>query len=112
MPPVEWDKKSVWLLTIDPGANWEDFMTKIRFKDLTQVSFGGDYEQALLYAAGGLPPRTESQDDLTQRNPVAAGRCWAVHHPRRGDRRCGRGGTDSTSRRSLHRLLLSGSPRY
>lgn len=59
--PVDWGKKSVWLLPINPEANWEDFMTKIRFKDVTQVAFGGDYERALLYVAGDIPPRTKSK---------------------------------------------------
>jgi hypothetical protein len=59
--PVDWGKASVWLLTLDPQASWEDFMFKIRFKDITQISFGGDYEKALLYVAGDIPPRVEAK---------------------------------------------------
>lgn len=56
--PVEWRKKSLLLQTIDRGAKWEDYVVKISFKNLTQVSFGGDYEKALLYLAGDVPSST------------------------------------------------------
>ena len=39
--PMDWGKKSVWLLTVDPAAQWEDFLIKLPFKDITRISFGG-----------------------------------------------------------------------
>jgi len=53
--PMDWGKKSVWLLTVDPAAKWEDFLIKLPFKDITRISFGGDYETALLRVAGAVP---------------------------------------------------------
>lgn len=53
--PMDWGKKSVWLLTVDPAAQWEDFLIKLPFKDITRISFGGDYETALLRVAGAVP---------------------------------------------------------
>ncbi|WP_457974590.1 hypothetical protein [Arthrobacter sp. D1-17] len=40
-------------MTIGTNARWEDGTFKVKYKDLTQVSFGGDYEKALWVAAGG-----------------------------------------------------------
>jgi hypothetical protein len=59
--PGGWTKKAVGLLTIDPQAKWEDFLEEIRFKDLTQISFGSDYNKALLSIAGDVPPRAEAK---------------------------------------------------
>lgn len=46
-------EKAVKLVTIGTNARWEDGTFKVKYKDLTQVSFGGDYEKALWVAAGG-----------------------------------------------------------
>ena len=57
--PMDWGKKSVWLLSVDTAAQWEDFLIKLPFKDITRISFGGDYETALLRVAGAVPsPQT------------------------------------------------------
>ncbi len=56
--PVEWEKKSLWLLPITPEGRWEQFMDKIRLKDITQIGFGDDYERAVLELAGPLPSRS------------------------------------------------------
>jgi hypothetical protein len=56
--PIEWTKKSLWLLPVTPQCRWEDHMDQIRLKDVTQVGFGGDYETAVLEVAGPVPPRT------------------------------------------------------
>lgn len=56
--PVEWGKKSAWVLTIDPNATWEDLMIKVKFKHLTRVDFSDDYINAVLELAGPMPPRT------------------------------------------------------
>lgn len=56
--PVEWVKKSVWLLPITPEGRWEQFMDKIRLKDITQIGFGDDYERAVLELARPLPSRS------------------------------------------------------
>lgn len=58
--PIEWTKKSLWLLPITPRCHWEDHMVQVRLKDLTQVGFGGDYEAAVLEVAGSVPPRSHT----------------------------------------------------
>lgn len=40
-------KRSVVLRKIDPQARWQEKRETFRFKDITQVSFGGRYEAAL-----------------------------------------------------------------
>lgn len=47
--------ESVWLLEIGPDATWDKVPTEYRLKEITQVNFGGDYENAL-YLVGGEPP--------------------------------------------------------
>lgn len=61
--PVQWRKKSLWLLPVTPQCHWEQLMDKVRLKDVTQVSFGGDYETAVLEVAGPMPPRTHPVPD-------------------------------------------------
>ena len=56
--PIEWTKKSLWLLPVTPQCRWEDHMDQIRLKDVTQIGFGGDYETAVLEVAGPVPPHT------------------------------------------------------
>jgi hypothetical protein len=53
--PVKYSKKAAKLVTIDVKATWEDGTFTVKFKDLTQISFGGDYEKALWATVGGLP---------------------------------------------------------
>lgn len=57
--PIEWTKKSLWLLPITPQCSWKDHMDQIKLKDITQVGFGGDYETAVLEVAGPMPSRTD-----------------------------------------------------
>jgi hypothetical protein len=45
----------VSLLEIAPGAIWDKTPTEHRLNEITRVSFGGDYENAL-YLVGGEPP--------------------------------------------------------
>ncbi|MFE4541041.1 hypothetical protein [Arthrobacter sp. NPDC056727] len=51
--PVKYSKKAAELVTIGTKARWEDGTFKVRYKDLTQISFGGDYEKALWATVGG-----------------------------------------------------------
>ena len=51
--PVKYSTKAVELVTIGTNARWEDGTFRVKYKDLTQVSFGGDYEKALWAAVGG-----------------------------------------------------------
>ncbi|HEY2498502.1 MAG TPA: hypothetical protein VGK24_15685 [Candidatus Angelobacter sp.] len=51
------DRESVWLLEIGPDAIWEEVPSEHRLKEITQVNFAGDYENAL-YLVGGEPPAT------------------------------------------------------
>ncbi|MGW0562717.1 hypothetical protein ACWDZ4_19365 [Streptomyces sp. NPDC003016] len=44
--------KSLRLRKVDTGARWSTDVTKFRFKDITQVGFGGRYEQTLREFAG------------------------------------------------------------
>ena len=55
--PVDWGRKSVWLLEIDRHARWDTEMTKYRLKDITRIDFGGGYEDALLTVSGAKPDR-------------------------------------------------------
>jgi hypothetical protein len=42
------------ILEIDPGAQWDSEPTEYRIAEITRVTFGGDYEDAL-YLVGGNP---------------------------------------------------------
>jgi hypothetical protein len=55
--PVEWARKSAWILTIDPDMTWDDHMTKFKFKHLTRIDFSDDYTRVVEELAGPLPPR-------------------------------------------------------
>lgn len=57
--PVKYSEKAVTLVTIDSKAKWEDGTFKVKSKDLTQISFGGDYEKALWATVGGLPVQSQ-----------------------------------------------------
>jgi len=46
----------VSLLEIGPDAKWETSATELRLGEITKVSFGGDYEDAL-HLVGGDPPK-------------------------------------------------------
>lgn len=70
--PVHWGKKSLLLQTIDLGGNWEDYAIKPLFRNLTQVSFGGDYEKALLYVAGDVPSSADGAASGRRRSPAGA----------------------------------------
>jgi hypothetical protein len=50
-------KRRVSLVEIDPDAVWEDQPTEYKLSEITQVEFGGDYEDALLLV-GGAPTRS------------------------------------------------------
>src|ERR1035438_2675539 len=50
------DSGRVSLLAIDPDAKWEEAPTEYRVVEITRVSFGGDYENAL-HLVGGAPVR-------------------------------------------------------
>lgn len=63
--PIEWTKKTLWLLPITPQCRWEQHLVQVKLKDVTQVGFGGDYEAAVLDVAGPVPPRTDPAPALT-----------------------------------------------
>nr|HEV7953831.1 hypothetical protein [Candidatus Acidoferrales bacterium] len=48
------DRGRVSLLEIRPGAEWDDSPSKYRLREITQVNFGNDYENAL-HLVGGEP---------------------------------------------------------
>jgi hypothetical protein len=50
------DHGFVSLLEIGPDAKWESSATGLRLREITKVSFGGDYEDAL-HLVGGDPPK-------------------------------------------------------
>ena len=52
-------EKRISLLEIDPDADWDDKPTEYKISEITQVSMGGGYEDALALA-GGLPPPVAS----------------------------------------------------
>lgn len=56
--PVKYSERAVKLVTIDSKAKWEDGTFRVKYKDLTQISFGGDYEKALWATVGGLPAKS------------------------------------------------------
>jgi hypothetical protein len=49
------NKDCVSLLEIEPGAKWERKPTEYQLSEITQVGFGGSYEEAL-HLVGGAPP--------------------------------------------------------
>jgi hypothetical protein len=49
----------VSLLEIGPDAEWESAATELRLREITNVSFGGDYEDAL-HLVGGVPPKIDN----------------------------------------------------
>ena len=53
------NKKQVALLEIGPDALWEDEPTIYSLKEITQVGFGGGYEEALILV-GGEPQSSPS----------------------------------------------------
>lgn len=55
--PVEWGRKSAWILGIDPDMTWRDYMTEFKFKHLTRIDFSDDYTRAVRELAGPLPPK-------------------------------------------------------
>ncbi|MHA7264463.1 hypothetical protein ACX80W_14790 [Arthrobacter sp. TMN-37] len=69
---TQWRKKSLRLLTIDPKCRWEGFTDKLKFKDITRISFNDDYTRAVLAVAGPAPPRTTISADGTKYNSEAA----------------------------------------
>ena len=53
--PVRFTKNTVYLLEVDPQAEWETQPSKWRLTDLTRVEFLGRYEEALALVAGPPP---------------------------------------------------------
>jgi hypothetical protein len=53
--PEDWGEKSAWILTIEPDATWDGFITRFKFKHLTRVDFADDYNNAVLTLAGPKP---------------------------------------------------------
>ncbi|MFF5791273.1 hypothetical protein ACFY5D_04440 [Paeniglutamicibacter sp. NPDC012692] len=56
--PVEWGKKSAWFHTIDPRAQWDDLLIKVKFKHLTRVDFSDDYINVVFELAGHAPAKS------------------------------------------------------
>ena len=50
------DRGRISLLEISPEATWEEKPGEHRLSEITRVSFGGDYENAL-HIVGGSPPK-------------------------------------------------------
>lgn len=50
--PVKWGRRSVWLSEINAGAEWDDTVSKWRYRDITRVDVGGRYEANLIEVAG------------------------------------------------------------
>lgn len=53
------NRSRVSLLEIGPDAEWESSATELRLREITKVSFGGDYEDAL-HLVGGDPPKIDN----------------------------------------------------
>lgn len=53
--PVAWRKKSFGLHNLNAQVRWDDFISKIAYKDVSQVGFASDYEKALMQVAGDRP---------------------------------------------------------
>ncbi len=54
------DRGRVSLLHICPDATWEEKPSEHRLSEITRVTFGGDYENAL-HLVGGSPPRVSGR---------------------------------------------------
>ena len=58
---IEVTDREVLLLEIGPDAKWDKKPTKFRLKEITEVEFGGGYEEALLLV-GGEPAKLKTKD--------------------------------------------------
>jgi hypothetical protein len=58
--PVRITSKRVDLQEVTPEAKWENGGHTFRFKEISRVEIGGDYEQAL-HAVAGAPPPLKTQ---------------------------------------------------
>jgi hypothetical protein len=63
---LEVDKTSVTLFGIGPDAKWQKKPTKCRLSEITQISFGGDYELGLHQIAGRTFPLNPRGNRITQ----------------------------------------------
>lgn len=70
--PMEWTERAVWIQEVSPTAEWDDTLSKWRFRDVTRVDVGGRYEAALFEVAGPPPPRDKPENDRPTRR-VRAG---------------------------------------
>ncbi len=52
---VEFTEQEIELLGISPAGQWYAAPDRFKFKDITHIEFGGDYEDAL-FLVGGEPP--------------------------------------------------------
>jgi hypothetical protein len=50
------NRGSVWLLEISPNATWDSEPYRHTLRDITQINFGGDYEDALQRVGGDSAP--------------------------------------------------------
>ena len=70
---VRLDRGRVSLLEINPDSSWDDEPTEYRLSEITRVSFGGDYENALTLV-GGKPPAAKARSRQTGARPTRRGR--------------------------------------
>jgi hypothetical protein len=52
---IEVSDRELSLLEIGPDAKWDEKPTKYWLKDITEIEFGGGYEEALLLVGGKAP---------------------------------------------------------
>jgi hypothetical protein len=64
------DRGRVSLLEINPGATWDAVPVEYRMREITRVSFGADYENAL-DLVGGSPPALSDARVSTRKESVA-----------------------------------------
>ncbi len=49
---VEVSKRRVSFVSLNPDATWDEEPSEVQLREITQVGFGGDYEDALVLVAG------------------------------------------------------------
>jgi hypothetical protein len=58
------DRSHLSLLEINPDAKWSDAPRRLRLSEISQVNFGGDYEEAL-HIVGGAPSAANRRSQTT-----------------------------------------------
>ncbi len=60
---VQWGARAFWMAELDPTGDWDETVSKWRYRNITRVDIGGQYERNLAAAATGAPPAVLTRKD-------------------------------------------------